>query len=214
MLQGFIPGLSFVANPWRMGILTQMACVLLAALGLQLTLRIKLLVSRPGHDEPSPVRGLPIIIIIALVAVVEMFPGWQRVESTPSLAAWQVVGDWIHENVPEGAPLAFAPVPMNEDRAEYEETARWMYLQPVLDRPMVNGYAPARPKSHDTFMVAMRSFPSAEANEALDARDVRWLITTSPVLKSRIVKEGPKTGWTRVYTNDDLGVVVHERVGR
>jgi hypothetical protein len=211
-LQALIPGLGFVASTWRLGILTQMALVILAALGVQRVLRIRLLVRRPGHSEPSPLRGLPIVIILALVATLEMFPGSQRVEKTPSYTAWAPVGDWIQENIPEGDAIAFAPVPGNWDRAEYEEIARWMYLQPVFDRPMVNGYALQEPETHQTFVHAMRSFPSAVANEALDSRGARWLITTSPILKSRIVQEGPKTGWARMYTNDDLGVVVHERV--
>ncbi|MGB0591472.1 MAG: hypothetical protein ACPGU1_17500 [Myxococcota bacterium] len=213
-LQGAIPGLSFVASTWRVGILTQVGLVILAALGLQRALRVRLLVHRPGHSEPSPLRGLPIVIIFALVATAEMFPGLQRVEETPSHASWAPVGEWVKENIPEGEAVAFAPVPGNRDRAEYEEIARWMYLQPVIDRPMVNGYALHEPRSHAAFVEAMRSFPSTAANEALDTSGARWLITTSPILKSRIVEEGPKTGWARMYTNDDLGVVVHERVTR
>ena len=151
-------------------------------------------------------------MIFALVCTVEIFPGFQRVEKTPSHASWAPVGEWIAENLPEGDALAFAPVPGNRDRAEYEEIARWMYLQPVFDRPMVNGYALHDPPTHREFVQAMRSFPSEEANAALDARGARWLITTSPILKSRVVTEGPKTGWARMYTNDDLGVVVHERI--
>ena len=68
------------------------------------------------------------------------------------------------------------------------------------------------PPQHGELTEAMRSFPSEKANAALDARGARWLITTSPILKSRIVKEGPSTGWARMYTNDELGVVVHERI--
>jgi hypothetical protein len=213
-LQAAIPGLSYVASTWRLGILTQMGLVILAALGIQRALRIRLLVRRPGHSEPSPLRGLPIVIILALVATGEMFPGLQRIEKTPSYASWAPVGDWVKENIPEGDAIAFAPVPGNRDRAEYEEIARWMYLQPVFDRPMLNGYALHEPRTHHAFVEAMRSFPSPAANEALDTRGARWLITTSPILKSRIVEEGPKTGWARMYTNDDLGVVVHERVTR
>ena len=213
-LQSAIPGLSYVASTWRLGILTQMGLVILAALGIQRLLRVRLLVHRPGHSEPSPLRGLPIVIIFALVATAEMFPGLQRVEQTPNHASWAPVGDWIKENIPEGEAIAFAPVPGNRDRAEYEEIARWMYLQPVFDRAMVNGYTQHEPKTHQSFVEVMRSFPSPQANEAMDSRGARWLVTTSPILKSRIVEEGPKTGWARMYTNDELGVVVHERVAR
>ncbi|MDP6945315.1 MAG: hypothetical protein QF464_14300, partial [Myxococcota bacterium] len=200
LFQVFVPGLDHVANPWRAGILTQVIVVLLAALGLQRMLRTRLLVRRPGQGEPSPVRGLPIVVILAFFVVVELFPGAQRIETTPSLEAWRPVGDWVNENIPEGAPVAFAPVPINDDRAEFEEIARWMYLQPVFDRPMVNGFAPHDPVTHHEFNALMRGFPSPRANAALDARDVRWLVTASPVLKSRIVKEGPSTGWARMFT--------------
>ena len=157
-------------------------------------------------------RGLPLVVIIVLVLVTEIFPGAQRITHPPSLPEWAPVGEWIAENIPEEEIIAVAPVPMTDDRAEYEEIARWMYLQPALGRAMVNGYAPHRPKGHQAFAEAMRGFPSDEANVVLDERGARWLLTTSPILKSRIVSEGPKTGWARMFTYDDLGVVVHERI--
>ena len=76
---------------------TQMTIIIMAA--FVRALRVRLTCIAQARTNPPRCAGCP--WLFALVCTVEIFPGFQRIEKTPSHEGWSPVADWVAENIPE-----------------------------------------------------------------------------------------------------------------
>jgi hypothetical protein len=154
-----------------------------------------------------------LVISIALVASVELWPPAPGLSPAPAREPWRPWLDWIEQHVPPGAALVHLPVPASEGVADYEETARAMLLSTAHGRPLMNGYSSYFPRGYRFFARFMRGCPKPAAWSLLHQVGTRVLSVRSSWLAA-----DPRCGPTealyrRAAVFPSLDVEIWEAVG-
>ena len=205
-LRDWVPGLAQLRSFWRASMLMQVATALLAAAGIEALARAA---RRPMHPAARRAAG-SLVIAIAVVASVELWPPATGLSPAPDREAWRPWLDWIEQHVPPGAALVHLPVPASEAVADYEETARAMLLATAHGRPLVNGYSSYFPRGYRAFGRFMRGCPTPAAWTVLHGVGLRALSIRSSWLAAD-PRCGPKEDlYRRTAVFPELDVEVWE----
>jgi len=151
------------------------ATVLLAAGGIEALSQA----ARRASSTVARRAAGALVIAIALVASVELWPPAPGLSPAPAREVWRPWLDWIDQHVPPGAALLHLPVPPSEGVADYEETARAMLLATAHGRPLVNGYSSYFPRGYRALASFMRRCPAPEVWPALHKVGLRFLSVRS-----------------------------------
>ncbi len=205
-LRNRIPGLAQMRSFWRASMLMQIATVLLAAQGIEAVARAA---RRPRLPAGRHAAGA-LVIAIAAIASVELWPPAPGLSPAPDRQAWRPWLDWIQQHVPPDAALVHLPVPASERVADYEETARAMLLATEHGRPLVNGYSSYFPRGYTAFARMLRGCPSPEAWSALHSVGLRFLSLRSSWLLSIPGCEPLAALYHRADSIPDLDVEIWE----
>jgi hypothetical protein len=204
-----LPGLAQVRSVWRASMLMQVATALLAAIGIAALAEAA---GRPARTAAHRAAGA-LVIGIALLASVELWPPAPALSPAPSREAWRPWLDWIEQRVPPGAALVHLPVPASEGVADYEETARAMLLSTAHGRPLVNGYSSYFPRSYRAFARFMRGCPAPAVWSALHEAGLRVISLRSSWLAADPRCGPPEARYRRAAEFPSLDVEVWEAVG-
>lgn len=198
LLRAAVPGLDQVRSVWRAGVIVQLVLTLGAALG------VHALITGWAAREPRRALRRAGVAILALLAIVELWPRGQGFYAPPSLAAWQPFTDWVEREVAPEAPLLHLPMARGFSAEAFESEARHMYLGTAHGRPLANGYSSYWPRAYNQLRSALADFPGPRSLAAIEAAGIRVLIIERTWLTER---ERPMpASWTLAFENDAVQV--------
>jgi Dolichyl-phosphate-mannose-protein mannosyltransferase len=150
-----IPVFSFLRAPSRFGIGVSLGLAMLMAIAIDA-------LSQRGRAWRTAATTAP-LLVAAELAVIPL--GFDRMPAVP--AVYQSLA-----NQPRGAVAEF---PFYGDR-QAQFNAVYMLFSTYHWQPLVNGYSDNFPPDFYQLASTLQSFPSAEAFEALDSRQTRYII--------------------------------------
>jgi Dolichyl-phosphate-mannose-protein mannosyltransferase len=150
-----IPVFSFLRAPSRFGIGVSLGLAVLMAIAIDA-------LSRRGRGWRTAAAAAPLLVAAELAVVPLRF---DRMPAVPAVYRFLA-------NQPRGAVAEF---PFYGDR-QAEFNAVYMLFSTYHWQPLVNGYSDNFPPDFYQLASTLQSFPSAEAFEALDTRQTRYII--------------------------------------
>ena len=210
LLRAVVPGFASLRSPFRFAVLTEVFLVALAALGLDALWRW-----RPRSPWQSDGRrrawGALAALVVVVAGVVEagiMPVHLFRVDQeTPDWAAW--LDDHSAESAAGDGSVAFLPFPPDNGVASYADTTRRMLQSLDVGVATVNGYSGLFPADYEELEIAMRAYPSEEADALLRRFGVSYLVVDAGWLVADPVSESWLTfRYPRVF--DGVDTVVFE----
>ena len=145
MLGKWIPGISQVRNVFRFVYLTQMATILLGITGLsELWLHMR-------ARSWRPITAAIVVNLVALLALAEVAVPKLVLAGVPDLSRHHGWTEFVKRHTPGGKGIACLPFPPGTRAADFDSTARWMYLGSLHGVPMINGYSGFFPPSYLKF---------------------------------------------------------------
>jgi hypothetical protein len=201
-----VPGLAQLRSLYRAGVLVQLALALLAAYGLHGLL--------PRRAEARGALRSGAALALAVLAVVELWPVQQGFSAAPAFGDWRSFGDWIERNVAPDEAMAFLPLYSGGPVKNFETDARWMVLQSLHGRPMVNGYSSYVPGMRRAFARDSTGFPDAASHELMLRYGVRWAVVRPSWLELAQRPPPAPPGWRAAHRDPALDVAVYEVLRR
>ncbi|MCH5373384.1 MAG: hypothetical protein JJ992_05370 [Planctomycetes bacterium] len=195
-LTGWYPGMAQARNVYRFAVFVQLACVLLAATGLQ---------AIAGRRHAGSYRSIA-TACVGLLALTEVLPGLQNLYAVPALESQIGWIDWLRQETPADAAIAVIPFPEGTSAKAYEQTALDMYWGSFHHRRMVNGYSGFFPESYRRTKALMADFPSAEAIERLKELAVAYCVVDRRTVPREFI---PKEELVWIFGDDTAGVDVY-----
>ena len=156
-LHAHVFGFQAIRAPARFGVLVAFGCAGLAAVAL---------------DAMAARRPRLAWLLLAAIAV-EYVNAPLPLVPAPEMAT--PVGAWLKAAPGPGAVL-YLPLGLDAENTPF------MLESLQHRRPIVNGYSGQRPSFFTSLVDAMREFPSADALWTLRDLDVRFVVTTGPIL--------------------------------
>ncbi|HEY8524335.1 MAG TPA: hypothetical protein VIL48_05185 [Acidimicrobiales bacterium] len=187
LVRAVVPGYESLRSPFRFEVLTQVFLVALAAYGLDALWRWRgRRRLRPGAGRPWGAVAAMVVVAAGVVEVGIMPVSLFRVDQSP--ADW---AEWIAEQPAEArasgdGSFAYLPFPPTNSVVDYETTTRAMLQSLEAGVPTVNGYSGLFPSSYDELEVAMRAYPSEEADVLLREHGVSYLVVERDWLDGRV----------------------------
>jgi hypothetical protein len=185
-----VPGIAEARNVFRFAVFFQIAVTALAAFGLQSLWEMSRHLTRGGAfpawrprfaqsnqtslGAAKMLQGA--VVVLAIAAVVELWPWPQSLYQVPSQVKNEQWLDWLRTHTPPHAVIACAPFPTGVTAEAYEPTTVWMYWGAFHQRRMVNGYSGFFPDPFLQLKEAMRTFPDAHSIYALQKMGVRYCV--------------------------------------
>jgi len=171
MFRTLLPGYGQMRALFRFAVVPQLVVTLLSACGIQACLNF-----RPG-ERSARINPAPWIALgLALFAIADLRPRMGPIQPLPPLTLDLAWVEWIEEETPESAVLAFLPFPTGRSSADYLGTTQWMYWQMRHGRKMVNGYSSFFPQSFRDLKGEMAGFPSEAALDLLAEHGVGYIV--------------------------------------
>jgi hypothetical protein len=135
ILANWIPGISQVRNVFRFVYLTQMAIILLGITGLsELWFRMR-------ARSWRPITAAIFVNSLALLALAEVAVPKLVLAGVPDLSRHHDWTGFVKLHTPDGKGIACLPFPPGTKAADFDSTARWMYLGSLHGVPLINGYS-------------------------------------------------------------------------
>jgi hypothetical protein len=160
------PGYRHARNIYRFAFFVQLACVLLATLGLDGLLR---LAWRHSRRREWRVAATMAISVCGMALAGEAWPPEPRLFAAPPgepPAAWI---EWLRAEEHGDARLICFPLAPGRSAADHAQTTVWMYYQLFHHRPLANGYSAVIPEDYLRLEESLASFPDAAGVAALRA---------------------------------------------
>ncbi|MCO4771651.1 MAG: hypothetical protein KDA24_16580 [Deltaproteobacteria bacterium] len=213
-----LPGYGKVRSVNRWAVIFQLFVVLLAGFGLQ-SLQDRLTGRAPSGGDAGlhPARGRRRLItgvafaVLALLCMVEIVPPQQVLRDVPSKQTHAAWGEWVRQNTPHDAVLAFLPFSDGGNVADYEQDAAWMLLTPVHGRTMVNGYSSYFPKPFRALKKKLKEFPTIDGVDGLRELGVTHVVMEQEALPEHLIADYPvvEEALTILFRDDVAGVDVY-----
>jgi hypothetical protein len=215
LVEGY-PGFAQVRSVFRFAVFVQLMIALLAALGIRLAADL-LAGYKLGSQTASVTRPrwriaitFVLVATVAGCAVIEVWPARQKLIEVPSLETNEAWTRWIRENTQPEDVVAFVPFPREGDAMAYEETTKWMSLQPFYGLAMVNGYSGFFPERFHELKSAMQEFPDDKSIAVLYALKVRYCVVRSSTSETG----HPRSPLTdsrlrRVFVDERAGLTIY-----
>jgi hypothetical protein len=190
-LSEWVPGVSQVRTVYRFAYFTQLAVVLLAAVGLDRVWRCVAFGRISGMRRSLAIVGL---ILVGGIMAVEVPPAPVCVASVPELRNEEPWVTFVRETASPDQAIVCLPFAAGYTIPDFEQTTRWMLYGSQHGVPLVNGYSGFFPQSwyrtrsmlHRTSLEEDSLSVLAEAGVKLVVVDSRRL-TVEPLAAGRFV---------------------------
>lgn len=144
-----VPGLAQVRSPYRFANLLQMAIVLLAVEAVRVLLlwdrarRISLCIWEPASPLEHLRRNVIQMIAGALTVLMclEVLPHKLRLWDSSEIKLGSTWIEYVKQHTPPGKAILCLPFARGSKLAEFDLTAKWMYVGTWHGVPLVNGYS-------------------------------------------------------------------------
>jgi hypothetical protein len=191
-----VPGFEGIRALIRLSVMAQLAVVMLAAVGIAAAFR----------DQRRAGIAAGVGLCVAVLLESPMLLGSARTPVEAELATGPnrylaAADDGAVVELPIVTPLDGPAWPYVENPRMLAATIDW--------QPRVAGYSGFWPKLYNERMLAIRTFPSDEAFDALDSLGVRYVVLrTDPLLSGGAFQDGFAAGPFGVMTSDELERIV------
>lgn len=174
------PGFKKARNAFRFVVFAQIGIGLLAAIGLAGLW--KLVAGTWQQEAPRLPQhwgrrvGLVVVFLLGLLAVIEVWPPPQRLQSVPDLEQQRGWITWLKDNTYPDAPVACIPFPKGPQANDYLGNTIQMYYGLEHGRPLLNGYSGFFPPRYLELKAAMATFPDARSLQLLEDNGAQYCL--------------------------------------
>ena len=171
-----VPGFASVRNVFRYAVFVQICAISLGVIWVESVWRCNgVLASREsGPSRRFRFSGPLAWCVIGALGLIESWPSDPQLQTVPPQnTQWAT---FISEQTDPNAIVAVVPLGRGVQARDHRLSALAMYLQPVHQRKMINGYNGFFPASHRDVLSALRQMPSTSSLSTLQAKQVTHLV--------------------------------------
>lgn len=200
-----VPGLGQTRNVFRFAYLSQMAIILLSAIGLsEIWLRIHRRVRKP--------RLVTVLVtMLGAACVLELPPPNPVLAGVPDRSRHENWTEFVRQNLSPGKSIVCLPFSAGQRVTDFATTTRWMYYGTLHGAPMVNGYSGFFPKS---YFAVQKAFNQTGLTDSVltqfESADVELVIVQRGYLAREAIDNLPiRAHRLELVHADDVGIDIY-----